>query len=168
MTIERTEPPEVADERTTLTSFLDYQRQTLAWKCDGLTDAQLRERIVPPSSMSLLGLVRHLADVERGWFRRTLTGEDAPRMYYSDEDPDGDFDNVDDADVAEAFAAWRAECDRAREIVAATPTLDVTGTQRLGNKVSLRWILVHMIEEYARHNGHADLLRERIDGATGE
>ena len=168
MTVERTDPPAEADERTTLTSFLDFQRQTLAWKCDGLTDAQLRERIVPPSSMSLLGLVRHMADVERGWFRRTLAGEDAPRMYYSDEDPDGDFDNVDDADVAEAFATWRAECERAREIVAATPTLEVTGTHRLGNKFSLRWILVHMIEEYARHNGHADLMRERIDGSVGE
>jgi uncharacterized damage-inducible protein DinB len=168
MTVERTDPPPEADERTTLLSFLDYHRQTLAWKCDGLDHIQLRERNIPPSSLSLLGLVRHMADVERSWFRRTLGGEDVPRIYYSDEDPDGDFDNVDTADVDEAFATWRAECDRAREIVAATPSLDVTGTQRLGNKVSLRWILVHMIEEYARHNGHADLLRERIDGAVGE
>ncbi|HEV8557816.1 MAG TPA: DinB family protein [Actinophytocola sp.] len=168
MTIERTEAPQEADERTTLLGFLDFQRDTLAWKCSGLDHDQLRTRAVPPSTLSLLGLVRHMSDVERGWFRRTLAGEDAPARYWSTDDPDSDFDNVDTADVDESFALWHAECDRARELVAATPSLDVTGTQRDGNKVSLRWILVHMIEEYARHNGHADLLRERLDGATGE
>jgi Protein of unknown function (DUF664) len=168
MTVERTDPPFEADERATLTAFLDFQRSTLEWKCSGLTDAQLRERTVPPSSLSLLGLVRHMSDVERSWFRRTLAAEDAPPRYWTDTDPDGDFDNVDTADVAESFAIWRAECARSREIVVGTPSLDVTGTQRKGNKVSLRWILAHMIEEYARHNGHADFLRERIDGATGE
>jgi uncharacterized damage-inducible protein DinB len=168
MTVERTDPPMLADERTTLLSFLDYQRDTLAWKCDGLSDDQLRERAVSPSSMSLLGLVRHMSDVERGWFQRTLAGEDVPPRYYSDTDPDGDFDNVDEADVAEAFAIWHAECDRSREIVAGTGSLDTPGTRRDGSRVSLRWIIAHMIEEYARHNGHADLLRERLDGATGE
>jgi uncharacterized damage-inducible protein DinB len=166
--MERIDTPYAADERTMLLSWLDWHRATLALKCEGVDPERLRERTVPPSSMSLLGLVRHMADVERSWFQRTLAGEDAPRIYYSDEDPDGDFDNVADADVAEAFATWRAECERGREIVAATPSLDVTGTYRTGDIISLRWILVHMIEEYARHNGHADLLRERIDGATGE
>ena len=110
MTTQRTDPPMHADERTMLASFLEYHRQTMEWKCSGLSHAQLRERVLPPSNLSLLGLVRHMAEVERGWFRRTLAGEDAPRIYHSDEDPDGDFDNVADADVDEAFATWRAEC----------------------------------------------------------
>jgi uncharacterized damage-inducible protein DinB len=167
MTTERTEPPLEADERDMLTAWLDFHRDTLAWKCDGLTDDQLRQRSVPPSSMSLLGLVRHMAEVERSWFRRVLNGEDAPPRYYTDTNPDGEFDDVDAADVAEGFAAWRADCARARELVAAAPSLDVTGERR-DERFSLRWILVHMIEEYARHNGHADLLRERIDGVVGD
>jgi len=168
MTVERIEPPYEADERATLTSFLDYHRATLEWKCSGLDHAQLRERKVPPSSLSLLGLVRHMAEVERSWFGRALGGKDLPPMYWSDTDPDGDFDNVDTADVDDAFATWRAEIERARGILAELPSLDATGFRRTGERVSLRWVLVHMIEEYARHNGHADLLRERIDGATGE
>ena len=158
--------PRLADERTTLDAFLDWQRETFAWKCEGLTDDQLRERSAPPSTMSLLGLVRHLADVERGWFRRTLAGENVPWHFSSDADPDGDFDNVDAADVAEAFSAWRDECERSREIAAARG-LDAIGTHRTGREVSLRWILNHMIEEYSRHNGHADLLRQRIDSTVG-
>ncbi len=117
----------------------------------------------------LLGLVRHMAEVERGWFRRTLAGEDAPPLYYPDVDPDGDFDNVDgatQADVDEAFATWRAEVQRGKEIMA-TKSLDDTFVRR-GKEFSLRWVLEHLVEEYARHNGHADLLRERIDGETGE
>ena len=166
---DRTEPPQVGDDRATLTGFLDFHRDTLEWKCAGLTPEQLRERAVPPSSMSLLGLVRHLAEVERGWFQRGVAGETVVPLYYSDDDPDGDFDNVDgatQADVDEAFATWRAAVARAREIIAAA-SLDDTFTRRDG-EISVRWVLVHMIEEYARHNGHADLLRERIDGATGE
>jgi uncharacterized damage-inducible protein DinB len=166
--MERPEPPYEADERTTLTSFLDWQRATLAWKCEGLTDEQLRQRNVEPSPISLLGLVRHMTDVERGWFRRTLVGEDAPALTWTAEDNDGDFNQSDTADVTEAFAAWNREIEIARANVAATASLDVTGTNRDGTKISLRWILTHMIEEYARHNGHADFLRERIDGATGE
>jgi uncharacterized damage-inducible protein DinB len=168
MTIERSEPATEGAETPMLVAWLDYERATLAVKCDGLSDAQLRERSVRPSTLSLLGLVRHMAEVERHWFRRVLAGEDAPPIYYRDpDDPDGDFDNVDSADVAEAFATWNAECDNASARVAASASLDVTGTRR-GEAISLRWILVHMIEEYARHNGHADLLRERIDGAVGE
>jgi uncharacterized damage-inducible protein DinB len=166
--MERPEPPYEADERTMLVSFLDYQRATLAWKCENLTDAQLRERAVPPSTMSLLGLVRHMADVERSWFRRTLIGEDAPPHFWTDASPDGDFDHVDEANVADSFALWHREIEVARQNIAATESLDVTGTNRHGDKISLRWMLTHMIEEYARHNGHADLFRERLDGATGE
>jgi hypothetical protein len=168
MTVERIDPPLVAQEREMLDAWLDYHRATLAVKCEGLTDDQLRARAVPPSSLSLLGLVRHMGEVERSWFRRVLGGEQAPPRYYSDENPDGDFDDVAGAGVAEAFGYWRDECAHARERVAAAPSLDVTGTGRHGERYSLRWIMVHMIEEYARHNGHADLLRERIDGAVGD
>ena len=167
MTVERIDPPLVAQEREMLDAWLDYHRATLAVKCEGLTDDQLRARAVPPSSLSLLGLVRHMGEVERSWFRRVLSGEQAPPRYYSDENPDGDFDDVADAVVADAFGYWRDECAHARERVAAAPSLDVTGTGRQGEGYSLRWIMVHMIEEYARHNGHADLLRERIDGTVG-
>jgi uncharacterized damage-inducible protein DinB len=168
MTVERIDPPLVAQEREMLDTWLDYHRATLAVKCEGLTDDQLRARAVPPSSLSLLGLVRHMGEVERSWFRRVLGGGQAPPRYYSDENPDGDFDDVAGAGVAEAFGYWRDECAHARERVAAAPSLDVTGTGRRGERYSLRWIMVHMIEEYARHNGHADLLRERIDGTVGD
>ena len=168
MTVERIDPPLVAQEREMLDAWLDYHRATLAVKCEGLTDDQLRARAVPPSSLSLLGLVRHMGEVERSWFRRVLGGEQAPPRYYSDENPDGDFDDVAGAGVAEAFGYWRDECAHARERVAAAPSLDETGTGRRGEAYSLRWIMVHMIEEYARHNGHADLLRERIDGTVGD
>jgi uncharacterized damage-inducible protein DinB len=150
-----------------LESWLEYHRATLALKCEGLSLEQLRERAVPPSSLSLLGLVRHMADVEQNWFRRVLSGETVAGIYWTEDNEDGDFDDVDTADADEAFATWRAECDNARKVAAAAPSLDITG-KRHGMEVSLRWIYVHMIEEYARHNGHADLLRERIDGATGD
>jgi uncharacterized damage-inducible protein DinB len=152
-----------------LQAWLDWHRATLAMKCDGLGAEELRRRSVPPSTLSLLGLVRHMAEVERGWFRRTLAGEEAPALYYSAANPDGDFDDVDSADPQDAFAAWRDECRHAAEVMAGVGSLDQPAARpRDGRYVSARWILVHMIEEYARHNGHADLLRQRIDGATGE
>ena len=165
MTVERVIPPLEAQEREMLEAWLDFQRDTLAVKCEGLTGDQLRERAVPPSSLSLLGLVRHMAEGERQWFKMVLGQERIPYHYYTDDDPEAEFD-VDEADVTEAFETWRAECADARERVAAAPSLDVTGTQD-GKEFSLRWIMIHMIEEYARHNGHADLLRERIDGTVG-
>jgi Protein of unknown function (DUF664) len=167
MAPDRTLPPLQADERMTLTAFLDAQRATLAIKCDGLTDDQLRERAVPPSSLSLLGLVRHMAEVERNWFRPLLAGEDMATIYASDMDWEAAFRDVPTADVTEAFRIWQAECDHARALTAAAPSLDTSGI-RAGERFTLRWVITHMIEEYARHNGHADLLRERIDGTTGE
>jgi uncharacterized damage-inducible protein DinB len=158
--------PRNGDERSTLLAFLEWQRATLAKKCAGLEADQLRQRSAEPSTLSLIGLVRHMADVEAGWFRRTLGGEDVVYHYSSDEDLDGEFDNVAAADVDEAFATWRDECARADEIVSRR-ALDATGRHRTGREVSMRWILIHMIEEYSRHNGHADILRQRIDGATG-
>jgi uncharacterized damage-inducible protein DinB len=167
---DRLDPPLQAGEREMLSAWLDWHRATLAVKCEGLTDDQLRERSVPPSSLSLLGLVRHMADVERGWFRQVLSGEDVPDIYARTQDPDADFNGSSSGDAAAAFAAWEAECELARTAVTAASSLDVlsTGLTGRGHRVSLRWILVHMIEEYARHNGHADLLRERIDGVTGD
>lgn len=164
----RPDPPLVGDEREILTAFLDWHRQTFASKCSGVPPERLSDKGVPPSDLSLHGLVRHLAGVERWWFRIQFAGEDVPLLYYSDDDPDQDFDDL-GGDVEEAFAVWRAECDHARRIVAAAPSLDATGIQRAsGRPISLRRILVAMIAEYARHNGHADLLRERIDGAIGQ
>ena len=166
MTVKRTDPPLVADERGMLDAWLDFHRDTLALKCDGLTGDQLRERAVPPSNLSLLGLVRHMAEVERQWFTMVLGGEQVAFHYCTDDNPNAEFDDVDGADVAEAFETWRSECADARKLAAAAPSLDATGTQD-GKEFSLRWIMIHMIEEYARHCGHADLLRERIDGAVG-
>lgn len=163
----RTEPPPVGDELATVVGFLEFHRETLEMKCSGLTDGQLRERSVPPSALSLLGLVMHLTEVERNWFRVCLAAEPTKPYYYSDDDPDGDFDNVDTMDVQEAFAAWRRECARSREVLGTFESLDELARSD-GDPVTLRWVLVHMVEEYSRHNGHADLLRERIDGATGE
>ncbi|MEU6345627.1 DinB family protein [Streptomyces sp. NPDC046977] len=167
-TPERTDPPFVADERTMLEAWLDFHRDTLALKCADLDDEQLRTASAPPSGLTLLGLVRHMAEVERGWFRNTLAGEGVQPLYYTDQDPDGDFLDLDKADTAEAFATWRAEIAHARELVGGRSLDDVGLVPRRGNDVSLRWIYVHMIEEYARHNGHADLIRERIDGVTGD
>jgi uncharacterized damage-inducible protein DinB len=164
--VEYEEIPRNDDERSTLLGFLDWQRLTLARKCQGLEPEQLRTRSAEPSSLSLLGLVRHMSDVELGWFRRTLAGEEVADHYSSEDDVDGDFDNVDTADVVVTFETWRKECARADEIISRR-ALDATGKQRSGREVSMRWILNHMIEEYSRHNGHADILRERIDGATG-
>ena len=165
---DRVETPGVADERTMLTSFLDYFRATLAQKCDGLSAEQLAQRNVEPSPLSLLGLVRHMAEVERNWARR-LDGEETTGRYYGKDDPDGDFTNVaaDPAQVTDAFAYWQDEIAHAREVYNAH-SLDDTFVGHSGRVISLRWILVHLIEEYARHNGHADIVRERIDGLRGE
>jgi hypothetical protein len=163
----RSNPPGLGTEREILVSFLDWHRATFALKCEGVPRARLSERGVPPSSLSLHGLLRHLAGVERWWFQIQFAGEQVPMLFYSDDDPDQDFDTL-DGDIGEAFDTWRAECRRSRDIVSAAASLDETGIQRsTGNTVSLRWIMVHMTAEYARHNGHADLLRERIDGAIG-
>jgi uncharacterized damage-inducible protein DinB len=149
-----------------LTAFLDWQRDTLAAKCDGLTDEQLHLRSMPPSTLSLLGLVRHMAEVERLWFRRVLAGEDVPLVHSDSGDRQAAFDAT-GADAGESFRQWRDEIARAREIEAALD-IDATGYwARLEKHVSLRWVLLHMVKEYARHNGHADLLREAIDGTAG-
>jgi uncharacterized damage-inducible protein DinB len=167
-TIERPLPPLNTDERTTLESWLDFHRATLAMKCEGLDDEQAASASVPPSGFTLTGLVQHMAEVERNWFRRVFAGEQAPPIYDPQADPrgpDGGFELAEGSTLRDALATWRAEIARAREHCAGRALAD-TG-RFMEQDVNLRWIYVHMIEEYARHNGHADLLRERIDGATG-
>lgn len=166
----RVDPPACADERDTVLGFLRWQRGTLQLKCAGLAAAELASRGVQPSTLSLLGLLRHLADVERGWFRRVMAGQDAPPLFYGKADPDGDFTGAtaDQQLVDQAWQAWQAEVAFADQFVAEAPDLAVTGNDPWRGAVSLRWVLMHMVEEYARHNGHADLLRERIDGAVGQ
>ncbi|MEV4145466.1 DinB family protein [Amycolatopsis sp. NPDC049691] len=167
MTTERPEPPLTGGEREMLRTFLDFHRATLAMKCDGLSDEDLRRASSPPSTLSLLGLVRHMAEVERTWFRRVINAEDIPLRW----SPEGDYQAAYDASTstrAEAFEAWQAEVEQSRKIEEAAESLDVTGHQpRWGEDVSLRLVMLHMIHEYARHNGHADFLREAIDGVTG-
>ncbi len=164
---DRIGPPLLGSERETLRAFLDYHRATLAMKCDGLTDDQLRRRTVPPSTLTLLGLVRHMAEVERAWFRRVFEDGGAP-MVWSDEI---DFQAAYDASRstrAEAFAAWEAEVETSRRIEREAGSLDDRGHQlRWGQDVSLRMVMVHVLLEYGRHNGHADLLREAVDGTVG-
>jgi uncharacterized damage-inducible protein DinB len=154
------------DERSTLLDYLRRYRLTLEMKCADLDAEQLARRSVPPSTMSLLGLIRHLAETERYWFRRVMAGQDAPNRYCSRTDPDGDWNGAvpDPAVVDEAWRAWRTELAFAEQFVANTADLATPGT----TQVPLRHVLVHMIEEYARHCGHADLLRERIDGRVGQ
>ncbi|WP_329202984.1 MULTISPECIES: DinB family protein [unclassified Streptomyces] len=168
MNDEKRTPPELdGDERATLTSVLQWQRDTLMMKCAGLTHEQLRRRAVAPSQLSLLGLVRHLAEVERGWFRNVLNGEDVRGYFPQNAAGERTEFHVEDADPAESFRIWEETCARSRAIVEAAGSFDVQG--HFGEETySLRYVLAHMIEEYARHNGHADLLREVIDGATGE
>ncbi|MDX3078390.1 DinB family protein [Streptomyces sp. MI02-7b] len=166
--IERPLPPLNADERTTLESWLDFHRATLATKCEGLDDGQAAVPSVPPSGFTLTGLVQHMAEVERNWFRRVFAGEQAPPIYDPQADPsapDGGFELAEGATLQHALATWQAEIARARELCADRALTD-TGSF-MGQDVNLRWIYVHMIEEYARHNGHADLVRERIDGTAG-
>jgi uncharacterized damage-inducible protein DinB len=162
----RTDPPLVAAERETLIGYLEYHRATLAAKCEGLTTAQLRRRSVPPSNLSLLGLIRHLAEVELGWFSR-FQGRAVAGYWCTEEHLDADFDDVDTADPDEAFATWRRTCEASDRVLAGASFDDTFVTEARG-PISLRWLVAHLVEEYARHNGHADLLREAIDGVTGE
>lgn len=156
-------------EVVTLRQYLDRYRTTFAMKCDGLTPAQLADRSVPPSTMSLLGLVRHLARMEHHWFRRTLEGQgELPPLYASTEEPDLDFDGAVPTEecVGEAWRSWEREVTHARAVYA---RYDDLGHRFIpGEPWEARGVVVHMLEEYARHCGHADLLRERIDGRTGQ
>ena len=162
--VERPGGPLTGAERPMLQAFLDYHRATLLYKCAGLTGEQLAERTVPPSGLSLLGLVRHMTKVERAWFRQRFAGESVDSPF--GEDKAADFERLDPARAAADYARLTEEFKLADAAVAHAP-LDDTFVHN-GETMSLRLIYLHMIEEYARHLGHADLLREQIDGATGE
>ena len=162
----RQEPPFILNEREMLERWLEFHRTTLLLKCEGLDDEARKRRPVPTSLLSLHGLVRHMAEVERNWFHRVLLREsDAPPIWYDPAIEDSELVPLDDADWEADLAAWQAECEASRT-AAAGHTLDDTGLRR-GEQYNLRWIYVHMIEEYARHNGHADLIRELIDQTVG-
>jgi uncharacterized damage-inducible protein DinB len=166
--VERSEhyPPRRNDpEREMLRDWLDWHRATLLGKCAGLDAERLAERAVPPSNLSLLGLVRHMSDTERGWVRQVFRGEQVPDLYYRSDAPDADFEEADPAGAEADFERYLAEC-RAVDAALAGGQLDDTFTHR-DRSISVRWMWQHLVEEYARHNGHADLLRQAIDGSTG-
>lgn len=148
--------------------WLEYHRQTLLGKCAGLTAEQLKMASVEPSTLTLLGLVRHMTGVERWWFRQCGAGEKVEVIYCTEESPDGDFDDLADADAAADLAAFVTECAAADAAMLGRSLDDTFRRPGRDTDISLRWVYTHMIEEYARHNGHADLIRERVDGATGE
>ena len=166
--VERVRPPLVADESTMLTAWLDYHRETLAQKVTGVDPARVREAAVSPSSLSLLGLVRHMADNERHWFREVVAGEQVDEYWAPEDNPGADFSGAHpdgpDADIAEW---WRAVAE-SRAVLEGRSLDELTAKEFPNGRMSLRWVVLHMIEEYARHNGHADLLRERLDGVVGE
>jgi hypothetical protein len=166
----RVEPDLLADEKRALDEWVDFHRATLLMKCEGLTAEQLKTRAVEPSTLSLLGLVRHMSEVERGWFRRHAAREDVEFHYSYAADPDADLNDLETADASQDIAHFIAECQRCRGATVDLSLDEVVPSrghhpERTRN---VRWIYLHMIEEYARHNGHADLLRERIDGVTGD
>jgi uncharacterized damage-inducible protein DinB len=160
---------EVADEHTMLSQFLDYYRAVFARKIEGIDEVAARQ-LLAPSAMHLLGMTRHMADVERWWFRRFFAGEAIAPLYDTADDPDIDWHPEPHETLAATAGVWRDEVTAARAVVAAVTDLDTIAFDRTGHRgdVSLRWIMIHMIEEYARHCGHADLIRESIDGATGD
>jgi hypothetical protein len=166
--IERHPSPKLVDERTALQGWLDFHREVLLDKCSGLTHEQLATRSVEPSRLSLLGLVRHMAEVEAWWFRSNVAGVHAHGFYGPDDNPEGDFEDLDSVPAEEVLARYAEECRLADEAVAGVPLETTFRSIGRGTELDVRWVYLHMIEEYARHNGHADLLRERIDGQTGD
>jgi uncharacterized damage-inducible protein DinB len=166
--IERRSEPFVADERAMLQGWLDWHRDTLLFKCAGLTAEQLKRASAEPSNLTLLGLVRHMAEVERAWFRRRVAGAELEAIFGGPDNLDGDFDDVAGADAEADFATYRAEVAACDAVVADRSLEETFIHPRSKDEISIRWVYVHMIEEYARHNGHADLIRERIDGVTGD
>jgi hypothetical protein len=164
---DRPEPDWATDERTTLLQFLQYQRITLERQAFGLTDAQAADASAAPSMLTITGLIRHMTDVERNWFRRCFDGQTIEPLYYDDARPDGDLEVDAGMSLADTIVVWRAEIALCDQIVSRVTDMGQlsAGRSRMGYQPNMRWVLVHMIEEYARHCGHADLIRERIDGA---
>ncbi|MFI5101306.1 MAG: DinB family protein [Actinomycetes bacterium] len=167
---DRTDPDRLGDERSSLEAWVDFHRATLLGKCSGLTAGQLKEAAVPPSGLTLLGLVRHMSEVERWWFRRHVGGEDLDEIYCTPDQPELDFYGLPDADAPGDLDLFAAEVAASRAACAGHDLDEVVPSRghRKDVRLNVRWVYLHMIEEYARHNGHADLLRQRIDGATGD
>jgi len=167
--VERTDPGRILGERQALEAWLDFHRDTLLGKCAGLTAGQLKQRSVPPSRLSLLGLVRHMTEVGRWWFRMHAANTDMSFPYDPDQTGE-DFEALDDADAASNLEAFKQEIEDARAVVAGKQLDDAVHSRgdHPEHTRDIRWIYLHMIEEYARHNGHADLIRERVDGVTGD
>ena len=165
--VERAFAPDEGDEQTLLSAFLEFHRETLLWKCSGLTADQLAARPVATTDLSLLGLLRHLSDVERQWLRVVGDGEQIDFRYWGKPGRDSDFKDVTAADAESDYRAYVAEIDICRSLQRKNLDATIVNPQD-GGHFTFRWILIHLIEEYARHNGHADLIREAIDGATGE
>ena len=166
----REPPSQIAGERESLEQWLDFQRETLLMKCSGLTSDQLKVRAVPPSTLSLLGLVRHMVEVERWWFRMHADGQKIEYEFCVDGDDEADFDDIEQANAAADLETFRQEVEHAREAVSGKALDEIVPSRgdHPDRTRDIRWIYVHMIEEYARHNGHADLIREQIDGVTGD
>ena len=164
---ERANVPVTGDERVQLDAWLDFHRATLLKKCDGLTVDQLKVRPVTGSTLSLLGLIRHMTFVEQVWFETTFAGHDTSNYYKTEGDRDADFNDLDSAALEEVIALYLKSLNDSRKLAAGHSLDELATKPRRGREVHLRWIYVHMIEEYARHNGHADLIRELIDGTTG-
>ena len=165
--VERAFTPDEGDEATLLNAFLEFHRETLLWKCSGLAGEQLAQRPISTTVMSLLGLLRHLTDVERQWLRIVGDGEEVDSLYWGKPGRDSDFDDVTAANAERDYQAYVTEIDRCRALQDKDLDAIIVNPQD-GGRFTFRWILIHLIEEYARHNGHADLIREAIDGATGE
>ena len=164
----RPEPPQTGPEWPMLGTWLDHQRSTLLWKCEGLDGPDLARRGIPPSGLSLLGLVRHMALVEWWWFDHIFRGSPSPEPFSTVDDRDADFNDLDPEKAEADVELFHRQCELSRSIVEEAASLDDPSVSTDKSTFSLRWIMIHMIEEYARHNGHADLLREQIDGAVGE
>ncbi|HVB70816.1 MAG TPA: DinB family protein [Acidimicrobiales bacterium] len=163
----RVGPPHSGAERDQLDAWLDFHRATILMKCAGLDVEQLRARPVPSSDLSLLGLLRHLTFVEQIWFQIVFSGQDATMYYKRDDDNDADFHDLDSASLEDVVDLFERSCQTSRDLAHGHDLSEMALAVRRGREVDLRWIYIHMIEEYARHNGHADLLRELTDGATG-
>jgi hypothetical protein len=162
----RVDPPLIADELDTLLGFLDFQRGTFLWKCEGLTPEQLGTAVLAPSKLTLHGMLRHLTEDELGWLVAPFTDAPTPYPYGTDAEPGAAWSHLDPANYAADLQRYTDAVTQARTAIAGLPADRQVEDE--GTTYSLRWIVTHMIEEYARHNGHADLLREHLDGATGE
>jgi hypothetical protein len=164
---DRVDPPFLAGDRDSLESWLELYRATVPIKVGGLTPEQLCRPAVPPSTLTLLGIVRHLTKVERYWFANVVSGDDAPILYCG-EDEDGDFNDIAAESALADLERFDAELEASRDRARAVTDLDAPlRGKRRGRDVNLRWVYAHMVEEYARHLGHADLIRECVDGVTG-